>query len=251
MVVYGWIVMMLSFMVNFLLLLGVNRLCGQPPGGGRVAIAALLGAVHAGLCMLPGFAFLSSTIWRIVFFVLSAVIAYGLRLQAIRLGFVYILLRLALEGIRDGGTWALILGAVVIFLLCIADRKKPLPKYIPVSINHGGKQIQVTALLDTGNTLRDPISGWPVLVVDGQVALQLLELQEKDLVHPLQTMTAGRIPGLRLIPYCAIGQPSGLLLGIKVDRLYIDGKISEAIVAFAPQRIGQGNQFQALLGGTL
>lgn len=248
---YGWIVMMLTFMVNFLLILGTNRLCGHPPGGIRAAIAAFLGALHALWCMLPGFAFLSNGVWRLIFLVLTALTAFGMHRSTIRPGFLFCLLRLSLEGITGGGAWAVILAAVVIFLLCMAGRKEGRQQYVPITISHGGKEVSLMALLDTGNTLKDPITGASVLVVDGDVARKLLALDHQQLSHPIETLATLHIPGLRLIPYCAVGQSAGLLLGLKVERLYIDGKLSDSVVAFAPQRIGQGTCFRALAGGTV
>ena len=52
--VYLDILMLLNFLVDFLLLTGTNRLAGFPPGAGRAALAAALGAegdtVVSGLC---------------------------------------------------------------------------------------------------------------------------------------------------------------------------------------------------------
>lgn len=62
MVVYLDGVMGLNFLVDWLLLLGVNRMSGFPPGVGRTAAAAAMGGGYAGMCMVPGFAFLGSAL---------------------------------------------------------------------------------------------------------------------------------------------------------------------------------------------
>ena len=109
--------------------------------------------------------------------------------------------------------------------------------------------ISMTALLDTGNTLKDPVTGHPVLVADSRVAWELLQLQESELSDPIGTISRGNHLGLRLIPYCSVGQPAGMLLGLKVDELRINGREANQIVAFAPNRIGQGSGYEALTGG--
>lgn len=248
---YRLIVMMLSFLVNLLLLLGTNRLCGFSPGMLRAALAAGLGAAHAGVCLLPGFSFLGATIWRFAFICLQALSAFGIRRDAIRRGLLYFVLSLAVEGITTGGGWAVILASVVIYLLCFVSRIRPGQRYVPVSITHAGQTLSMMALFDTGNTLIDPISGAPVVIVGQDVAWQLLGLTNQQLVHPIETLSSFAQPILRLIPYCAVGQSAGLLLGCKVEKLLIDGKTSNAIVAFAPQRIGQSATFQALTGGNI
>lgn len=247
---YGWIAAMLSFTVNDLLLLGTNRLTGHPPGGLRAAMAAALGAAHVRVCLVQGFAFLGGLLWRLVFLALMALVAFGFRKSTVRRGLVFGLLNLALEGIAVGeGFWCVVLSAVVIFALCLAVPKNGKMRYVPVSITHGGKTVCMMALVDTGNMLKDPISGRSVLIVDGDVGWQLLALDQQQLMHPIETLASGTLAGLRLIPYCAIGQPSGLLLGLRVDSLLVDGKSSESIVAFAPQTIGDGKTFRALAGG--
>lgn len=245
-----WLGMMLLFMVDFLLLLGTNRLCAQPPEGLRAAAASALGAAHLGLYFLPGFAFLGNWLWRVVFLVLMALVAFGMRRSAVKQAAVFGLLQLAVAGITVGdGLWTVILATLVIFLLCMAGKAGPEKRYVPVTICHGGRTVTLTALVDTGNSLKDPISGKAVLVVDGEVARKLLDLNEAQLARPIETMASGKGRGLRLIPYCAIGQPKGLLLGLKADSLTVDGKPAESIVAFAPQTIGTGSTFQALAGG--
>ena len=109
----------------------------------------------------------------------------------------------------------------------------------------------MTALLDSGNTLKDPVTGLPVLVADARAAMELLQLQESELLHPIETISRGKHVGLRLIPYCAVGQPAGMLLGIQVDQLQINGRDVNQVVAFAPQCIGQGSGYEALTGGLL
>ena len=55
MVVYLDILLFLNFFVDFLLLLGTNRLAGHPPQKGRAAFAAALGGVYGIATLLPGF----------------------------------------------------------------------------------------------------------------------------------------------------------------------------------------------------
>ena len=48
--VYLDLVMLLNFLVDFLLLLGTNRLSGFPAAPGRCALAAVFGSVYAAGC---------------------------------------------------------------------------------------------------------------------------------------------------------------------------------------------------------
>ena len=206
--------------------------------------------------MLPGFGFLANTLWRLVSLALMSAIAFGVDQGGLRRGVLLVFLSMALGGIAmglgRGGFGSIVLSAGGLCFLCVVGFRGKMTRqqYVPVTIDHNGMKVSLTALVDTGNTLRDPVSGMPVLVVEDAVARQLLQLSAEQVAHPVETLAMARKPGLRLIPYSAVGQQAGLLLGIRADRVQIDGKDVEWIIAFAPQRLGQG-QYQALAGGAL
>lgn len=255
--IYLDIVVILNFFVDFLLIIGTNHISGHPMGAKRAAAAALIGAAYAAGCVLPGFRFLSSMLWRIISLGLMSVVAFGWDISTLRRGILFVFLSMALGGIAmgfgNGGFWAIIMAALGVCLLCILgfQGRPGQQQYVPVSITHGGKRVNLTALVDTGNTLRDPVSGVPVLVVDSDAAEKLLSLTTEQLMRPVETIASGHYPGLRLIPYSAVGQSTGMLLGLRVEQLTVNGRIERMIVAFAPQRIGQGRPYQALAGGNV
>lgn len=253
--VYLDVVVLLNFLVDFLLILGTNRLSGHAPAVGRAAGAAAIGAIYAALCLLPGWKFLGGIVWRTAALAAMALVAFGYRGNALRRGVLFVFLSMALGGIAlgigNGGFWAIVMAALGVAVLCVvgfcgnAARKQ----YLAVLIEHGNLRLRLTALLDTGNTLRDPVTGTPVLITDAETARQLLGLTAQELLHPVDTLARRGNCGLRLIPYSAVGQPHSMLLGTRVDRLEINGKREDMIVAFAPQNIGK--TYQALAGGNV
>ncbi len=251
--IYLDVLMLLNFLVDLLLMVGTNRLSGHPPGARKALPAALLGGIYGGVCLLPGLAFLGGFFWRCVFWGLMSFLAFGWDLGR---GFLFVLLSMALGGmvslLNRGGFMALVLSAGAIAGLCILGfrQKVGARRFVPVTISCGGKTAFVTALVDTGNTLRDPISGKPVLVVDETVAGKLSELTQAQLRDPITTLAQCPGPGYRLIPFNAVGSPGGMLLGLRPDSLRVDGREAEYIIAFAPQRLGSG-RYQALAGGVL
>ena len=255
MTVYLDIVILLNFLIDWLLLLGTNRLCGYSPGGGRAVVAAGVGGIYAGCCFLPGFIFLGSWLWRIVSLLLMSWIAFGFSVSALRRGIVFTLLSMALGGVAMGmgtvGFWQLVLAAAAVALMCIVGFRVKLGmvNYIPIEITFGGKQLRITALQDTGNGLRDPLTGRPILVVGAEIARQLIGLTDQQLRQPFEVMTAGNIPGLRLVPYRAVGQPCGMLLALRIPEVKIGNVKQSTLVAFAPDRLSQEGAYQALTGG--
>ena len=246
------LVMLLNFAVDLLLLLGTNRLAGYPAGAGRAALAAGLGGVYGGVCLLPGFSFLGNTLWRLVSLALMALIAFGFHRSALRRGVLFTLLSMALGGVAlglgGGGFWALVAAAGFLCIRCaVGFRGKAGSVYVPVELRYAGKCLRLTALRDTGNTLRDPITGQQVLVVGAEVARQLTGLTVQQLAKPVESMES--LPGLRLIPYRAVGSERGMLLALRIPEVKIGSWKGSSLVACAPEGIGSDGEYQALTGG--
>lgn len=255
MTVYVDLVMLLNFTVDLLLLLAANRLSGFPPGWKWVLPAAALGGVYGGICLLPGFRFLGNLLWRLVCLGIMSWIAFGWQLSAIRRGIVFVLLSMALGGIAmglsGGGVVSLLLAALGIAVMCKVGFSVHIgtAKYIPVELTYGDRHIMLTALSDTGNTLRDPVTGCPVLVVGAQVAQTLLGLTPQQLRTPVDALSASGVPGLRLIPYRSIGQAGGMLLALRLKEVKIGSWKGSSLVAFAPEGLDSEGAYQALTGG--
>lgn len=255
--VYLDLVMAINFLVDFLLLLGTNRLSGFPMGTSRCALGALLGSVYSGACLLPGFRFLGNLLWRFVSLAGIGTAAFGCSLSALKRSGIFLLLSMALGGIAvslgSGDIPTLIAAAGFCFCLCgicfggtVGGRE-----YVPLTLTYGGRSASIIALRDSGNTLRDPVTGEQVLVVSGEIGQRLTGLSLEQFRQPLETLAHRPIPGLRLIPYKAVGQPGGFLLGLRLEQVRAGNRVTAAIVAFAAEGLGNGEMYQALTGGAL
>ena len=246
-------VMLLNFLVDILLLLSANRLSGHPPHLLRCALGAALGGIYAAACMIPGFRFLGNALWRLVSLGLMAAVAFGMTFSAARRGLVLCLLSFALEGaalsIGQGGAVGVLGGLVIVGILSTVGLHRRVAEggYVPVELSYGDRKVHLTALRDTGNTLRDPVTGQSVLVVDARTAQTLTGLTPQQLRDPVQTV--GVLPGLRLVPYRSVGQPAGLLLAMKFQEVKIGSQRRSTLVAFAPDVLGAEGAYQALTGG--
>lgn len=247
--------MALNFLVDFLLILGTNRLSGFPPGYKRAAASAALGSGYAAVCMLPGFHFLGNILWRLVFLALMAMVAFGMERSALNRGAVFVLLSMSLGGIASAADMldfgALCLCAVLLWLLCRMGFRGQLGKreYVPVELNWQGRTVSLIALKDTGNTLRDPLTGESVLVCGADVGEELLNIPRSSFSAAAATVASGLIPGLRLVPYHAVGQSGGMMLALRLKGVKIGDQISNPLVAFAPQEIAKGEVYRMLAGG--
>ncbi len=170
--IYLDLVVILNFLVDFLLLLGTSRLSGFPASPLRAAAAAALGAVYSGVCMMPRMRFLGGLLWRIVSLAGMAVIAFGWdkkRMEAQR----------RVRASQYGAGRRVAEHRPGIFTDASAYRRRRVGavhrglrrtgggrEYVPVELTYGEKKtVSIVALRDSGNTLRDPVSGEQVLVV--------------------------------------------------------------------------------------
>ena len=120
---------------------------------------------------------------------------------------------------------------------------------MPLRISYEGRDASLIALKDTGNTLRDPVTGEQVLIISPEVASRLTGLTEAQLRHPLETLAVSPMTGLRLIPYRSVGNAGGFLLAKRFADVTIGEKKQSALVAFASEGLGVGEIYQALTGG--
>lgn len=216
----------------------------------RLLLSSLLGAAYAVGCMTPDFRFLGTLHWRLVSLALMSFIAFG---PQMKLGCVFAVLTMALGGAALGADrgklWQLPLYAVGVYLLTRYALGPPGRRLLPVRLSGNGKQLRLTALADTGNELRDPITGQSVLVIGCEAAGQLTGLTRAQLRHPLETLTAAPLPGLRLIPYRAVGAEGGVLLAMSLPAVEVGSRRGPGLVAFAPQEFGE--DYQAIAGGMI
>lgn len=241
----------LNFLVNFFLLIGTNQIIGEHLNVKRSVVAAALGGVYAAVCL--HIYVLGNTLWRLCAIGIMSKLAFGRCLG--RQGLLFMILQLAVSGVAAGlhssGLLSVIITAVgicVMFLAGIWDRRT---KHIPVELSYGGKTVRVIALRDTGNTLQDPLTGQPVLVLGADAAKELTGLSPAQLRRPVDVLPKQPIPGLRLIPYHTIDTPEGLLLGVWIKEAKIGKRKAGTLVAFAPEKLSEDGSIQALTGGML
>lgn len=248
---------MLNFLVDFFLLLGTNRLSGFPLSPGRAAAAAGLGSLYAASCLMSGFRFLAGDLWRLVCLAGMVAVAFGVNRSAIKRGGVFLLLSLALGGMAywlpGMGFGGLVLGAAGLWLLCrtVLGEGRLGQTYVPVTLCREERKVSLTALVDSGNTLRDPVTGERVLVISAGAANRLTGLTREQLAQPLTTLAQRPVSGLRLIPYRAVGQGGGMLLAMRIPQATVGNRRGSALVAFAPEGLEEGKEYQALIGGSL
>lgn len=263
MTVYIDSLFLLDFILDYLLLLLTGKVTGSPLRRVRLALAAALGGGYSVLCVVTALPALSHWAVKLSVGILLVLLAYGHCRRLLRCTVIF----LALSAAFGGGLYALelMLGrplilqlpSVLLFsvaaygVLSVAGRK--LARHDPtqlreLTVTFGGRSVTLTALVDTGNTLTDPMTGQGVPVVEGDALAALLP-PEADYRHPAQCFQSLPDPAaFRLLPYRSVGVEVGLLLALRTDALEVDGKpLHNRLIALSPTPVSDNGSYQALL----
>jgi stage II sporulation protein GA (sporulation sigma-E factor processing peptidase) len=116
----------------------------------------------------------------------------------------------------------------------------------------GGRRASLAALLDTGNSLTDPLTGNPVIIAEYESLKELLPERARRAIdaHGLENgatvlgeMGEGIQEGhFRIIPYRSVGRSNGWLIGFRPDEVIIRQrgnmvKTDQVVVALCPERL--------------
>ncbi|MCL2031062.1 MAG: sigma-E processing peptidase SpoIIGA [Oscillospiraceae bacterium] len=279
-------VFLLNLIINYLLLLVAARIAGVGPRRLRVLGGAAVGGLYAAAVWLPGLEFLSSLWGKAAASVLMVLAAYAgyARKRLGRLLALFAAAALALGGgvlavellvygrPSPGGVpvlpvdfkTLLLTAAVSYALLTLAFRRAARhgPKeLLRVRVRHAGRETELTALLDSGHSLYDPISGSAVLVVDPGAARRILgvpvpERLARDPVGALsesvsrpagKRLAEGGLPArFRLIPYRTVGA-EGFLAAFRPEAVWFGRRRQGSmLIALSPRPVSDGAGYEAL-----
>lgn len=292
MTVYVEAVIGLNLLVDLVLLALAGLCLGLPLRAGRLIASSLIGAAYA-LVYLASVPLLAGGGARLAVGLLMVAVAYrprGLRQLATVFGMFCLAsaaaggFALALAGgsqsaaaggaivLGPGGRAAAVLpyalagSAGLVYLAGGALAKSAVwrRRCLDSLVIVGQQEVRFSALLDTGNELRDPLTRRPVLVVEYAAISCLLPPQVRAgyaLGRP-EVVAAALQPGspgeswadrVRLLPFRSVGAAGGLLLGFRPDAVIVAGphgmrrRLDCLLVAVSPGSLGGGQAYQALL----
>lgn len=287
-VIYIDTLFFLNLIINYLLLLAAARLSSSRFSRGRLLLGAVLGALYAVAAVVPATAFMGHAAFKLAFACLITLTAFGRRPGC---GFWRVLLMfIGVSFALGGGVLALywLLGAPndlntlggalyvhidVKTLLLTAAGCYALFSLIFSAVSHLtakrtvieakvtflSREVAFTALVDTGNTLVDPLSNAPVLVVEYETIRAVLPndlsavLTKRVLRSAPDAMELAGALGygryFSLVPFHAVGVECGMLLGLRADRAELDGvKKNGMVIAISPNKLSDGAGYTALSG---
>lgn len=289
--VYADIILLENLIMNYLILWSTARLARYSHSKVKLVIADILGSVYALLSYFPEYDYLFSFFMKILFSILIVIVAYTpvnfqllLKLTGIfyivsfifggaAFGLFYFIngLNLTSNGIsfiRDFPIKILAVAVIAAYFIVkyswdyIQHRIKRERLIVRVEMVFDKRQLCMDALVDTGNSLKDPITNAPVMITDYSLIKELLpdELQkifeyfpENDLNAIAEIMSMSKWAArFRVIPFKSLGRENGLLVGFKPDGITIfDGErkiqLNNIIVAIYRKSLSKDGEYSALI----
>lgn len=281
-VIYVDTLFLLNAAVDYLLLLASARLAGEPLARLRFLLGAALGGLYAVAIFLPGLSFLARPPCRLAAAVLMVLAAFWKSRRLLRQVVIFLALSCAFGGgvlaigllggrgltlsngvLYSGMDLKIVLlsaagcyGALTLLFQRTGRHTAAAGELRPVRLTLGERQVSLTALVDTGNTLTDPATGRPVLVAEADCVEELLppgiRPSPADLRDPAGALERLEDPWrrrFRLLPYRSVGVDRGLLLAVRVDQVQVgEEDRGPMLTALSPTPVSDGGGYRALLG---
>lgn len=276
-------VFVLNAAVDYLLLLATARLAGTPLRRLRFLLCGVIGGAYAAALFFPQLTWLAHPVCKIVGGIIIALIAYSRERHIIKMVGLFFLLSGALAGLilavgfcigapdllwgkvyRAEIDWRLLLGgtaalSAALHLLFRQGARHGGGELMTVQVSINGKVKSFTALRDTGNTLRNPVDGRAVLVIEQNEVFDLLPKREAEILQQTdapeaavaELYAAGSPLHFTLLPFRSVGTEAGLLLAIRSDYIRLHKrKIPRTLIALSRGPVSDGGAYCALWGGT-
>ena len=268
--VYADLLFLINFSMDFLCLYLTARFLRLRIRPVFITIAAVLGGIYSVASLfLPDIPLIIG-LCDIAVCILLCILTFhrkGLKSgQFFKQLFVYLLVSMALGGImtalfnllnrldlplQSGGdsisSWLFLLLAMISGAAALGSgrilKRMSARKMLNIKIYFDRKIVTMTGMTDTGNILRDPASGKPVIITDITRTLPILPDEVRDAVlsgslESLPELPARYASRVRIIPSTSVSG-SKLIIGVEPDKIILSGESGEKDVAaiFAPVKI--------------
>ena len=291
-IVYIDVLFVVNLLINYILLRACAILCKIKTKKFRLFIGSFVGACYSVLIFFPNFSVIYSTIFKMLFSMLmvaSSFAFYSFR-GYIKALFVFYMVSFAFGGcvlgifyFSDVGSklgaiysngilyfnlpWTILATAGILFYLTTrifsyfssrSFRSGSLKKKLYISFENN--TAEVTALMDTGNSLVDPLTLKPVIVAEYKmlkslfsedVRLVLDQLESQNLTWIMSDIVQKGVPA-RLIPFSSLGKSNGMLIGFVPDKAEIHDNcgvrvLDKCVVGIYNKQLSKDRSYGALL----
>ena len=291
MTIYLDVILLENLCMNYIILFATGLINRVKIKAWKLFVASLIGGVYSILSFAPVLEIYTNFLFKVILSVVMVYISFHPQnvKQLFKELIVFYLVSFAFGGCafallyfikpqdilaRNGvltGTYPIkiaLLGGIVGFVIVniafkvVKGKLSKKDMFCNVSIFINGKEKQIKAFIDTGNLLKDPISGIPVIVVE---VSELEEMIPKEIVKNLNEILQGKdtkvlteIPEdyklkFRIIPFSSLGKQNGLLLGFIADKVMINleetkSELSNIIIGIYEKNLTKNGLYTGLVG---
>lgn len=246
MCVYVDILIILNTLVNYFILLAVDKVLRIHSKRWHILLGSAVGGLSSLLLFLENLGIVM-TLLKILTAILMTVVTFGIKpvrrlLKSIFLLFaitflfggllfaIYIFFDKDILIYSNGIVYfdidltfliicTVISYAVITVISKITDKKAPKSKEYYVTVENAGKIISCTALMDTGNNLREPFSDYPVIMLDKELFNKLFT-EDKIRLIPMSTVNGESV--------IKAFRPQKLIINnFSTDKVYIGESITQ------------------------
>ena len=145
-------------------------------------------------------------------------------------------------------TFALSYFLMIFFVKVFKNRKNK--KYYIMNVTHNDKTVTVTALFDSGNLLKEPITGKYVSILEWDFVRKLFaaEYGFSEIINHTEEMK------LWVIPFSSLGNSSGTLFAFLADNITIPEEkktIDKTFIGIYGGELSKNNEYHALINAGL
>ncbi|MBQ8397402.1 MAG: sigma-E processing peptidase SpoIIGA [Clostridia bacterium] len=270
-VVYADVLWLIDFSMDLLALGLAGRMAQREARGWRLCAAAALGGVWSVLALLGGWDGALGLVLDLAVAAGMSLLAFGRASPgrfALTLG-SFFLATLLLGGsmtalanlfageaeaaTSGGGFFLLALAGSGITLLGTHLRRRAAPRRVTVTVTLGERTLTLDALTDSGNLLRDPVTGRGVIFVAPRRLGVLVDAPLRGVllaqrVEAMADLPAADARRLCLVPASTV-QGRGMLLALRPDSVSAAGEPCAALIC--PMADAHGRDYDAILPADL
>lgn len=257
--VYLDVLFVLDFIIDYLILYSVGKVSGVRISRIKLVLAAIFGASFSvaslfikDLAALP-FALLSAyvtvgisfgfTKWKMLLLFWGISAAFGGMVFAV--GYITdktLVISLKTLAIATGVSYA-----IMIFAFRRQATGTTKREQVKVNILHSGKEVEFYALVDSGNSLCDPITNTPVLIAELDAVRPLFQ---GEILKTLEKCSYDRVilngeGTFRPIPFMTVGC-RGVLPAFRGERVTVNGRERHLFVAVSREKLA--GEYMGIIG---
>ncbi|WP_053956903.1 sigma-E processing peptidase SpoIIGA [Inediibacterium massiliense] len=289
--VYGEYLFIENLLMNWLILHLTGYFSKYDMKKWKIWVGASIGACYAFVIFFPSLSFLYSFLMKFIvsiFIIIVTFTPYKFKDFAKLLGIFYLISfmfggaafalfyltdfhGMVSNGIFYMGNFTmklLIYSGIVAYILikfCLEYIQVRISRdelYIPICIEVENHSSKLNALLDTGNSLFDPLSKSPVIIVEYTAIKDLFPTDIQDVFSKGESGNLDLITQIidgskwihrfRMIPFKSLGQENGMLMGFKPDQVKMQDEknlkcIQNIIIGVYTKKLSQDGDYEALL----